>query len=139
MMITAIDSSVLWTVFNDEPPAISWLRTLIDAAREGELVICDVVLAEIAPVFDSEHEALDMLERLGIRFDTINAHAAFEAGQIFKRYRLEGGPRQHLIPDFLIGAHALRQCDRLAADDRGYLRRYFPKLRLLVPSLGRVL
>jgi predicted nucleic acid-binding protein len=38
-----------------------------------------------------------------------------------------------MVPDFLIGAHASLQADRLAAADRGYLRRYFPTLRLLHP------
>jgi len=33
-----------------------------------------------------------------------------------------------LIPDFLIAAHAQVDCDRLAAADRGYLRRYLPKV-----------
>lgn len=130
-MITGIDSSVLWTVFNDEPDAEGWSRKLIEASREGELVLCDVVLAEIAPVFDSPDRLLATLETLGIRFDPINAYTAFEAGQLFKRYRQEGGPRSNLIPDFLIGAHALHQCNRLAAVDRGYLRRYFPTLNLL--------
>lgn len=132
-MITSIDSSVLWTIFNDEPDAEAWSRKLIEASREGELVLCEVVLAEIAPVFDSAKQVVDTLERLGIRFDPINPNAAFEAGQIFKKYRQEGGPRRNLIPDFLIGAHAFHQCNRLAAVDRGYLRRYFPNLNLLAP------
>jgi predicted nucleic acid-binding protein len=133
-MITAVDSSVLWTVFNDEPDAVDWSRTLLDASREGELTVCDVVFAEIAPAFDSRRQALDMLQRLVIRFDPLNDDAAFHAGCVFKAYREEGGPRTHMIPDFLIGSHALRQSDRLAAVDRGYLRRYFPKLKILTPG-----
>ena len=132
-MITGIDSSVLWTVFNDEPDAADWSRKLMEASSEGQLVLCEVVLAEIAPVFDSAEHAVDTLDGLGIRFDPINPRTAFEAGQLFKRYRQEGGPRRNLIPDFLIGAHALHQCNRLAAVDRGYLRRYFPTLNLLSP------
>jgi predicted nucleic acid-binding protein len=133
-MITAIDSSVLWAVFNDEPSATEWSKTLIDASREGELIVCDVVLAEIAPAFDSKKQALDTLEQLGIRFDGLSIDAAFEAGRIFKTYRQEGGPLIHMIPDFLIGSHAICQSDRLAAVDRGYLRRYFPKLKILTPA-----
>jgi predicted nucleic acid-binding protein len=133
-MTTGIDSSVLWTIFNDEPDAVAWSQKLVGASREGELVLCDVVLAEIAPAFDSQEHALETLQELGIRFDPINLGTAFEAGELFKRYRQEGGPRHHLIPDFLVGAHGLRQCDRLAAVDRGYLRRYFPTLNLITPD-----
>jgi predicted nucleic acid-binding protein len=70
---------------------------------------------------------------MGIELETIGAEAAWLAGQTFKSYRETGGPRQHLIPDFLIAAHAQVQADCLAAEDRGYLRRYFPKLPVSTP------
>jgi len=56
------------------------------------------------------------------------------AGRIFRDYRRKGGPREHSIPDFLIGAHAQRQADQIAAIDRVYLRRYFPRLRVIKPA-----
>jgi len=74
------------------------------------------------------------LDRLHIFYEPIEAASAYLAGQIFFRYRREGGPRQHLIPDFLIAAHASVQAHRLAAIDRGYLRTYFPALNLLMPT-----
>jgi len=52
------------------------------------------------------------------------------------RYRRSGGPREHLIPDFLIAAHAMVHADRLAATDRGYLSRWFNDLKLLERSGG---
>ena len=38
---------------------------------------------------------------------------------------------RHLIADFLVGAHAVKQAQVLIAADRGYLRRYFEGLRVV--------
>jgi predicted nucleic acid-binding protein len=85
-------------------------------------------------VLPSSSELLKQLESLTISYDNISAEAAHFAGCIHWKYRKEGGPRTHLVPDSLIAAHAQTQCDRLAAIGRGYLRRYFPRLKLLKPS-----
>ena len=132
-MKTAVDSSVLLTIFNGEPAGRSWLKCLVDARREGPLVICDVVYAELAPAFGSENDFEDTLEKLGVVFEASLSKACWQAGHAFRLYRTAGGPREHLIPDFLIAAHAMTQADRLAAIDRGYLRRYFLDLLLLQP------
>lgn len=132
-MSTAIDSSVLWSIFKGEDDARSWMDLLVTTRRESNLVVCDIVFAEVAPLFRTVTELTATLETLGIGYDPIEPETAFLAGEIFKRYRREGGPRSHMIPDFLVGAHAANQAACLAADDRGYLRRYFPRLRLLAP------
>ena len=84
--------------------------------------------------YPSAEIALRQFETIQIHYDPINPASAYLAGQTFLHYRREGGPRRHLIPDFLVAAHACAQAERLAAIDRGYLRRYFPTLAILSHS-----
>jgi predicted nucleic acid-binding protein len=98
------------------------------------LLVCPVVFAECSIGFASAEIAMRQFESLQLHYDPFSPAAAYLAGQTFVRYRREGGPRQSLIPDFLVAAHASTQADRLAAVDRGFLRAYFPALVLLEPQ-----
>ena len=132
-MITALDSSVLWAIIKKEPGHDDWMQALIQAASDGPLIISPIAFAELAPSTSDAAGLTEFLGRLAISYDSISPDAAHLAGLTFKRYRQAGGPRQHLVPDFLIAAHAQTQANRLAAIDRGYLRQWFPGLRLLSP------
>lgn len=133
-MITAVDTSVLIAIAKHEAVAHAWVVALEEAHGDGEVVICDVVAAEFFAVLLQEAKFRESLAALGLAFSATSLESAQLAGAIFKQYRREGGPREHLIPDFLIGAHAQIQTDRIAAIDRGYLRRYFPRLQILKPK-----
>ena len=130
-MITALDSSVLWAIIKQEAGHERWIQTLIRAASEGPLLISPIAFAELSPSTSDTATLLGFLRQLAICYDPISPESAFLAGQTFKRYRVAGGPREHLVPDFLIAAHAQTQANRLAVIDRGYLRTWFPELRLL--------
>ena len=41
------------------------------------------------------------------------------------------GPRERLAPDFLIGAHAMKQANALLATDAGFFRQYFDGLMVV--------
>ena len=76
------------------------------------------------------------MEKLGVQFDAAGSDAAQMAGSLWRQYRskAKGSVREHLIPDFLIGAHALLQAEILLSRDRGFYRQYFSKLRVIDPS-----
>jgi len=130
---TALDSSVLLLILRQQPGWQPWRESLSRCAMEGTLLVCPVVFAECSLGYASGTEALARFEALGIIYDALSPECAWLAGQTFLKYRKKHGPREHLLPDFLIAAHASVQADRLAALDRGYLRVYFPKLKLLKP------
>lgn len=130
-MITAVDTSAILAIFKQEPDAEAWLLRLATAAQTGPLVISEVVFAELAACFVRADDLQRRLESLAIELLPSSKATLFAAGQIFAAYRQTGGVRTTMVPDFLIGAHALTQADQLASADRGYLRSYFGSLPLI--------
>ena len=133
-MRTAIDSSVLLLLLRRQSGWEAWKDCLQTAASEGQLLISPIAFAEFSITYPDVEAAMADLDLLHIFYDLITPSSAFLAGQIFMSYRRNGGPRQNLIPDFLIAAHASIQAERLASLDRGYLRSYFPSLVILTPA-----
>ena len=133
-MITAIDTSVLLAIAKGEPEGSAWAEALIRARTEGELVVCDIVAAEFFAAILDRRKLQAFLHGLSIVYSPTTLDSAVLAGRIFRAYLRQGGPRQHLIPDFVVAAHATLQADRFAGLDRGYLRRYFPRLPQLMPG-----
>lgn len=110
-MISAVDSSVILDVVTDDPDFAQWSeRVLRKAAAEGQLIVCECVLA-----------------------DPSSRESAVQAGNHFTAYLERGGRQGRVVADFLIRGHAGIHADRLVARDRGYLRDYFPDLVMLDP------
>lgn len=74
------------------------------------------------------------LDALGVGFRPLEAGAATRAGDTFREYRRRGGARGRVVADFLVGAHALAQADRLLSRDRGFYRSYFAALTVIDPA-----
>lgn len=132
-MRTAIDSSVLLDVLTDDPlHAAGSVEALTRADREGSLVVCETVLAEVRPVL-SEPDFHRLLDEWGLVFLPGSLESAALAGKHFSAYLKRNPKRRVMVPDFLIAAHATVHADRLLARDRGYLRDYFSDLDVWVP------
>lgn len=101
-MITAVDTSAILAIFKGEATAEAWLRRLAHAARSGPLVICEVVLAELASFFRRAEDLDRQLEYLAIDLLPSSRLTLFKAGQIHAAYRQAGGSRATMVPDFLM-------------------------------------
>ncbi len=128
-MITAVDTSVLLDVFladkDHGPQSRERLRRAYD---RGAILICPIVYAELAPAF-GDRAALDQaLREISASHSPIDAAIAYDAGLRWRRYRQAGGPRERIISDFLIGAHAAASSDAFLTRDRGFYATYFPEL-----------
>jgi predicted nucleic acid-binding protein len=134
MNAVAVDTSVLLAIFKGEPKGELWLERLQAAAETSTLLASPVVFAEIRSFFPSDEACRKVLRNLDLRHSSLTEDASLLAGRIFRSYHAHGGPRKVILPDFLVAAHAAIQADSLATEDRGYLRRYFPMIRLLTPT-----
>jgi len=131
-MISALDSSVILDVVAADQRFAERSEALLRrAVSEGKLVIGECVLAEIAPAFRDLKTFGEFLADWQIEFVPSSRESALLAGASFARCLSRGGRDGRIVADFLIGAHATLHADRLLARNRGYLRDYFPKLRVL--------
>lgn len=133
-MKTAVDSSVLFDIVKGAPGAAAAQAALEAALSQGSACVCAVVVAEMGRYFQSENDLRDFLNDCQIDFDAVSMESALEAARIMRSYARNKGPRERVAPDFLIGAHAIKQADALITSDAGFFRHYFGGLTLVVPA-----
>lgn len=131
----ALDSSTLLDILIGDPVYADASETCIgDALAREDVVVCEAVVAEVQAMLDTSVNVMDTLAVLGIRYEPTTEAAALRAGHMNKRFRARGGKRERVVADFLIGAHALLQCDALITRDAGFFRDYFKGLKVIVPK-----
>jgi predicted nucleic acid-binding protein len=136
-VISAVDTSVLIDVFGPETEQTeASAASLRSALSDGVLIACEVVWAEVAAGFPQGNVDA-VMERLGVEFSPATRGTALAAGVLWGQHRARGGARGRLVADFLIGAHASRQADRLLTRDRGFYRTYLADLVVVDPTAAR--
>jgi predicted nucleic acid-binding protein len=129
-----VDSNVILDVATADPAWFEWsAQQLARWLDQGPVVINAIVYGEIAFATDRIEVMDDLLPPHLYDYRAIPREAAFLAARAHASYRSRGGSRQSILPDFLIGAHALvERLPLLTRDERRY-RQAFPGLRLISP------
>lgn len=132
----AVDTPILFDILIGDPRHAEASETCVgEALARDEVVVCAAVVAEVQAMLDTSEDLMDILSSVGIRFEPMTESAAMRAGYMNKRYRSRGGKRSERVSaDFLVGAHALMQCNGLITRDPGFYRDYFKGLKLIVPK-----
>jgi predicted nucleic acid-binding protein len=155
-MITALDTNVLFDILIPAAADATESKARLDEAyQEGGLVIGEMVYSELASLFPSHAELGQFLRDTAIRIQPSSTESLWLGGQRWRQYCLRRpsglvcshcgntetircnrcgqaiSARQHVLADFIIGAHALAHADRLLTRDRGYYATYFPELQLV--------
>jgi len=131
-MITAVDTNILIDILEPDPVyGPSSKEALKRCLHEGTVVACEVVWAEVTVAYAHSRETLpSILGEMGVQFSAMSMEASLKAAECWYEFLERGGGRR-IAADFLIGCHALVQCDRLLTRDKGFYRGYFKDLEIV--------
>lgn len=132
-MITAVDTNILIDVFEPDPVFGPLSKEALKRClHEGAVVACEVVWAELAVAYThARDDLISIMEEIGIQYSTMNLEASLASAKYWFEYLEGGGREKRIAADFLIGGHAMIQCDRLLTRDRGFYRDYFKGLDVI--------
>lgn len=108
-------------------------RAFAHHAVGRRMVVNQVIFAEVSPRQASQGDVERRMEQLGLKMVSLTNADAYRAGIAFRDYRRNGGPRETILPDFLIGAQAATRGWPILTRDRKRFESYFPEVELIDP------
>jgi len=133
--MTLVDTNVLLDIVTGDPAWAKWsLEQLEAAADRGPVLINDIIYAELSIRYPRVEELDTFVDGTGLEILPMTRQALFLAGKAFAKYRMAGGKRDRLLPDFFIGSQAeVSRLPILTRDIERY-RTYFPTVPLISPN-----
>ena len=126
ILIDLRDRDQRWEPWSARAVAISRLSTSV--------VTTAITIGELASRGGTLSDLQGLCSTFGIQTLPLSPDAAYYAGQAHGAYRRQGGRREKLLADFLIGGAAKAlEAELLTRDPRPY-RTYFSDLTLITPE-----
>jgi predicted nucleic acid-binding protein len=134
-MPTIPDSNVILDLLDRRSPFHEWSMKWFEASASADMIVTNaIVFAEASGSFLNLRDAKAIFEELALVYENILPEAAHQAGRAHQIYRKNGGRRDRVLPDFLIGAHAVYNGYRILTRDGSRYRTYFPGLEVIAPD-----
>ena len=154
-MITAIDTNILIDILIKDPDFGEKSRELLERqGKLGSLVISQIAYSEVIVYFLKKHEAKaaiskldEFLEDMDVQVSEFTKEDLVTSAESWQKFGNSGNVtcpkcgaknificrkckskvfwRNHILTDFLIGAHAQNHADVFLTRDRGYYKKYF--------------
>ena len=132
-----VDANVLIDILERDPQWFDWsYAQILQLAQDDKLFINSVVVAEVAPEYNSLERFASLVEGMEVKLMPLSHEAAFAAGAAFRTYRRrrKQAAATMVLPDFFIGGHALVLNAKILTRDPRFYRAYFPTVELIAPA-----
>ena len=134
-MSTLIDTNVLLDVLEVRLGRFEWaVKQLENLAEKGDLVFNQIIYGEASVPYATSAAFERILTNPWLKREDLPWDAAFYAGKAYLAYRQRGGGKANVLPDFLIGAHALAKGHSVLTRDPARFRTYFPSVTVIAPD-----
>ena len=129
-----VDTNIALHLLDDRHPdseQVTLAFALLSGTRDP--VVNEIIFAETSLSFVSPEAVHAQFRALGIVIDRLTLPECHHAGAAFRKYRRRGGPRQTILPDFLIGAQAAVRGWPILTRDPKRFSSYFPEVEIIDP------
>lgn len=134
-MTTFVDTNILIYLLDPDSVFHAWAAQTVKEyqAKEGPLVICDVVFAELSVGLDDVKTTQAAIKRFQMERYAFSDDVLFRAGKAYEHHRKNGGKRSNVLSDFFIGAQAELEDAPLLTNDVKEYKSYFPNVKIVSP------
>lgn len=134
--MTLVDSNVVIDIVDRDPVWYEWSAAALAEAGGDGAQVDSIVIAELSRGYQTIAALRAKLDELELGVLPLDDASAFLAGKRFQDFRRSrvSNEKSRVLPDFLIGAHALTLDVPLLTRDPRLYRRYFPEIHLITPE-----